>query len=90
MSPFVGRLDDIGHDGMEIVRDIKTIYANYNFHTQILVASVRHPLHVLEAAKMGADIATMPFKVWEQLFQHALTDKGIKQFLDDWEKVPKK
>lgn len=90
ISPFVGRLDDIGHDGMQVIRDIKQIYNNYGFKTQILVASVRHPIHVLEAAKIGADIATLPFKVWEQLFQHALTDKGIKMFLDDWEKVPKK
>ncbi len=90
ISPFVGRLDDIGHDGMQVIRDIRLIYNNYGFKTQILVASIRHPIHVLEAAKIGADIATMPFKVWEQLFQHALTDKGIKLFLDDWAKVPKK
>ncbi len=90
ISPFIGRLDDIGHDGMQVIRDIRQIYNNYGFKTQILAASIRHPIHVLEAAKVGADIATLPFKVWELLFQHALTDKGIKMFLDDWEKVPRK
>ena len=89
VSPFVGRLDDINQNGMEIVREIKQIYANYNFKTQILAASIRHPIHVKEAALIGVDAATMPFKVYEQLFKHALTDKGIKQFLDDWDKLQK-
>lgn len=90
VSPFVGRLDDISHDGMEIVEQIITIYDNYGFETEVIVASVRHPRHVLEAALMGADIATIPFKVIEQLAKHPLTDKGIDLFLADWKKVPKK
>jgi len=90
VSPFVGRLDDIGEIGMNLIRDIKLIYNNYKFTTQILVASVRNPIHVLEAAKIGADIATVPYSVFEQLFKHSLTDVGIKKFLDDWEKVLKK
>ena len=90
VSPFVGRLDDISHDGMEIVEQIVTIYNNYGFDTEVIVASVRHPRHVLEAALMGADIATIPFKVIEQLAKHPLTDKGIDMFLADWNKVPKK
>lgn len=90
VSPFVGRLDDVCHDGMEIVEQIITIYNNYGFETEIIVASVRHPRHVLEAALMGADIATIPFKVIEQLAKHPLTDKGIEMFLADWKKVPKK
>ncbi len=90
ISPFVGRLDDIGETGMWLIRDIKTIYDNYKFKTQILVASVRNPIHVLEAAKIGAHIATVPYTVFEQLFRHSLTDVGIKKFLEDWEKVPKK
>ena len=90
VSPFVGRLDDIGQPGMLLIQDIKTIYANYGFKTQILVASIRNPIHVHESAKIGADIATMPFSVFEQLFRHSLTDAGIKRFLDDWSKVPKK
>ena len=90
ISPFVGRLDDIGEVGMNLIKDIREIYDNYDFKTQILVASVRNPIHVLESAKIGADIATMPFSVWEQLFRHTLTDVGIKKFLEDWEKVPKK
>jgi transaldolase len=89
VSPFVGRLDDIGQNGMDLIREIRQIYSNYGFKTQILVASVRHPIHVKEAVLIGADIATIPYKVFEQLFQHALTDKGIKTFLDDWEKVRK-
>ena len=88
VSPFVGRLDDISHDGMALIRDIKTIYANYAFSTQILVASVRHPLHVVEAAKIGADIATMPFAVLEALVKHPLTDSGLERFLRDWEQLP--
>ena len=90
VSPFVGRLDDVCHDGMEIVEQIITIYDNYGFETEVIVASVRHPRHVLEAALMGADIATIPFKVIDQLAKHPLTDKGIDMFLADWKKVPKK
>jgi transaldolase len=90
VSPFVGRLDDIGEVGMNLIKDIKLIYDNYKFTTQILVASVRNPIHVLDAAKIGADIATVPYSVFEQLFKHTLTDVGIKKFLEDWEKVPKK
>ena len=90
ISPFVGRLDDIGEVGMDLIKEIKQIYTNYNFKTQILVASVRNPIHVLDAAKIGADIATVPYSVFEQLFKHTLTDVGIKRFLEDWEKVPKK
>ncbi len=90
VSPFVGRLDDISHDGMGIVEQILTIYDNFGFDTEVIVASVRHPGHVLEAALMGADIATIPYKVITQLAQHPLTDKGIAAFLADWEKVPKK
>jgi len=89
VSPFVGRLDDISHVGMGLIQDIKTIYKNYGFQTQIIVASIRNPLHVLDAAKMGADIATIPYKVLKQLVRHPLTDIGIKRFLKDWEKVPK-
>lgn len=87
VSPFVGRLDDISADGMGLIREIKTIYANYRFTTQILVASVRHPLHVVEAAMIGADIATMPFSVLEQLVKHPLTDIGLDRFLRDWDKL---
>jgi transaldolase len=90
VSPFIGRLDDQGQDGMELVRDIREIYRNYGFRTELLVASVRHPVHVLGAAKLGADIATMPFAVMEKLAQHPLTDLGLARFLKDWEKVPKK
>ena len=87
ISPFIGRLDDISHTGMELIRDIVTIYRNYDFDTQVLVASIRHPLHVLEAAKIGADIASMPFKVFEQLIKHPLTDIGLERFLQDWKKA---
>ena len=90
VSPFVGRLDDIAHDGMEICEQIIQIFDNYEFSTEVIVASIRHPRHVLEAALMGADIATIPFKVIAQLIQHPLTEKGIATFLKDWEKVPKK
>ncbi len=90
VSPFVGRLDDVSHDGLELVDQIITIFDNYGFETEVIVASVRHPLHVLEAAMMGADIATIPFKVIAQLAKHPLTDKGIEAFLADWKKVPKK
>ncbi len=87
VSPFVGRLDDISHDGMELVSQIGRIYGNYGYETEILVASVRHPLHVVEAALMGADICTMPAKVLEQIFNHPLTDIGLEKFLSDWEKT---
>jgi len=86
ISPFVGRLDDIGQDGMELIRDIVQIYRNYGFETQVLTASVRHPIHVLQAAKIGSHVATMPFKVIEQLAKHPLTDIGMEKFLDDWKK----
>ena len=89
ISPFVGRLDAIGHIGMEVVRQIKTIYGNYGFKTQILTAAERHPTHVLEAALAGSDVCTMGFDVLEQLYQHPLTDIGIDIFLKDWAKVPK-
>lgn len=87
ISPFVGRLDDVGHTGMDIIRDIVQIYKNYDFKTQILAASLRGPTHVIEAALAGAHIGTMPFKVLDQLFNHPLTDKGLDQFLKDWAKV---
>lgn len=90
VSPFIGRLDDIAHDGMDLVEQILTIFDNYGFDTEVIVASIRHPRHVLEAALMGADIATIPFKVIKQLTQHPLTDKGIEMFLEDWKKVPLK
>ncbi|MFH1201279.1 MAG: fructose-6-phosphate aldolase [Candidatus Omnitrophota bacterium] len=90
ISPFIGRLDDISHCGMDLIRDIKKIYDNYQFKTQIIVASIRNPLHVLEAALIGADIATVPFVILEQLFKHPLTDIGIKRFLDDYKKAPQK
>jgi len=90
VSPFVGRLDDIAHDGMALVEQILTIYQHYGFDTEVIVASVRHPGHVLEAALMGAHIATIPFKVIKQLAQHPLTDRGVEAFLADWQKVPKK
>ncbi len=87
ISPFVGRLDDISHIGMDLVRKILTIYRNYEFKTQVIVASIRHPIHVLEAALSGAHIATIPFRVLMQLVRHPLTDIGIERFLKDWEKV---
>lgn len=90
ISPFVGRQDDIGFDGMEIISDIRLIYDNYDFATEILVASVRHPIHVLEAAKIGADVMTAPAAVIRQLFKHPLTDTGMKAFLADWEKTGQK
>lgn len=89
VSPFVGRLDDITEDGMDVISQIRQIYDNYDFKTKILVASVRHPLHVRDAALIGADVATIPFNVILQLTKHPLTDSGIKKFLEDWEKVPK-
>jgi transaldolase len=89
VSPFVGRLDAFGHVGMDLVRQIKTIYDNYGFDTQIITAAVRHPTHVLEAALAGSHVCTMSFDVLEQLYQHPLTDLGIEIFLKDWAKVPK-
>lgn len=89
VSPFVGRLDDKGHTGMEVIDEIRTIYDNYGFKTEIIVASIRNPLHVRDAALMGADIATIPFAVFNNIVKHPLTDEGLKQFLADWEKVPK-
>jgi transaldolase len=90
ISPFIGRLDDVSTNGMELIRQIVTIYRNYQFDTQVLVASVRHPLHVVEAAMIGADICTIPFKVIEQLIKHPLTDIGLQKFLEDWNKSQKK
>ncbi|MDO8724832.1 MAG: fructose-6-phosphate aldolase [Candidatus Methanoperedens sp.] len=89
VSPFIGRLDDIGHDGMQIIRDMVQIYKNekYGFKTEIIVASVRHPLHVVESAKIGAHVATIPFSVIEKMFKHPLTDIGLEKFLKDWKKV---
>ncbi len=87
ISPFVGRLDDIGSDGMGLIDQICEIYANYDYRTEVLVASIRHPMHVVEAARMGAHVATMPPKTLRQLYQHPLTDKGLKAFLDDWAKT---
>ena len=89
ISPFVGRLDDIGENGMHLIKEIRQIYDNYGFKSKILVASIRSPTHVRDAALLGADIATMPFKVYQQLFKHTLTDKGIKKFLDDWDRLQK-
>jgi len=89
ISPFVGRLDDVSADGMAVVADIIEIYENYGFDTQVLVASVRHPVHVLEAAKLGAHVATCPLSVLLQLTKHPLTDAGLTKFLSDWEKVPR-
>ena len=89
ISPFVGRLDDVGEDGMELVEKIVTIYQNYEFDTKVLVASVRHPIHVVQAAQLGADVATMPFKILEQLYKHPLTDVGLDRFLSDWKKTGK-
>ncbi len=87
ISPFVGRLDDISHNGMDIVSQIVQIYGNYNYQTKVLVASVRHPIHFIESAMLGADIATIPFKVIEQLIKHPLTDIGLEKFLSDWKKL---
>lgn len=89
VSPFVGRLDDISQNGMNLVREILEIYSNYLFETEVIVASIRNPVHVLEAARLGADIATIPYKVIEQLARHPLTDKGIEKFSEDWKKVEK-
>lgn len=88
ISPFIGRLDDIHHEGMQLIRDIRDIYDNYGFETEILTASIRSPMHVLEAALVGSDVSTIPYKVFNQLLQHPLTDRGLEQFLADWKKVP--
>lgn len=90
VSPFVGRLDDISHIGMDLVGQIVEIFDNYAFETEVIVASIRNPLHVVEAAMMGAHVATIPFNVLEQMLKHPLTDIGIKKFLEDWVKVPKR
>ena len=90
VSPFVGRLDDISHNGMDLIRQIVNIYENYMFETEILVASIRHPMHVVEAAEMGADVCTIPFNVIQKLINHPLTDSGIEKFLSDWDKMGNK
>jgi len=90
ISPFLGRLDDIGENGLILLQNIIEIYQNYSWKTEVLAASLRHPIHVIEAARLGADIATMPFKVIDQLFNHPLTDKGQAQFLADWAKSGRK
>ena len=90
VSPFVGRLDDISMDGIGLISEIVEIFKNYNIDTEIIAASIRHPMHVTEAARLGCHIATVPYKVIEQMTKHPLTDKGIEQFLKDWETVPKK
>lgn len=87
VSPFIGRLDDIGQDGMNLIREIKQIFSNYNFTTEILVASIRHPIHVVDAAKIGADVVTLPPTVLDKMLKHPLTDIGLKNFLADWEKL---
>ena len=84
VSPFVGRLDDVGQSGLAVLAEIVEIYRNYEWRTEILASSIRHPVHVIEAARVGADVATMPFKVLGQLFNHPLTDKGLEQFMNDW------
>jgi transaldolase len=89
VSPFIGRLDDIGQDGMKLIEDIVWVYANYDFDTEVIVASVRHPLHVLDAARLGAHIVTIPPAVIDKLIQHPLTDIGVEKFLADYEKIPK-
>lgn len=89
VSPFVGRLDDVGYDGMDLIREIMEIYSNYDIDTEVIAASIRHPLHVTQAALAGSDIATVPYKVIMQMLDHPLTGMGIKKFLSDWEKVPK-
>lgn len=89
VSPFIGRLDDVGNEGMQIISDIVTIYSHYGYNAEVLVASVRHPVHVVQAAKLGAHIATVPFGVLKNMTKHPLTDIGLDRFLKDWEKVPK-
>jgi transaldolase len=91
ISPFIGRLDDAGHNGLELIHEISQIYVNYpHLGTEILAASIRHPLHVIESAKMGADVATVPGKIFKQLYSHPLTDKGLEAFLEDWKKTGQK
>lgn len=90
ISPFIGRLDDVGQEGMDLIGQVVSIYENYDFETEVLVASVRHPVHVVQAAMLGADVATLPFKVLEQLYNHPLTDAGLDKFLSDWKKTGKK
>ncbi len=90
ISPFIGRLDDISENGMQLIHDIVQIYDNYDFETEILAASIRHPMHIVDCALAGADVATVPFKVLNQLIQHPLTDKGLNAFLDDWKKSGRK
>lgn len=87
VSPFIGRLDDIGQEGMDVLEDIMAVFENYQLETQVIAASIRHPQHVLAAARIGADIATVPFKVLKMMFQHPLTDRGIERFLTDWEQA---
>ncbi|CDM64791.1 fructose-6-phosphate aldolase [Pyrinomonas methylaliphatogenes] len=87
ISPFIGRLDDVAHNGMQLIAEIVQIYRHYQWKTEVLAASIRHPMHVVEAARLGADIATMPFKVFDQLFNHPLTDRGLELFLADWRKL---
>lgn len=89
ISPFVGRLDDVGEDGMELIDKVVTIYQNFDYQTKVLVASVRHPIHVVQSAMLGADVVTLPFKVLEQLYKHPLTDAGLDKFLADWKKTGK-
>jgi len=90
VSPFIGRLDDVSHDGMELVEQVLAIFDNYAFECEVIVASVRHPMHVLNAALLGADVITMPFGVLSQMTRHPLTDVGLQKFLADWKKVPKR
>lgn len=90
ISPFIGRIDDISSDGMQLIEDVVTVYENYGFETEILAASIRHPMHVLEAARLGAHVATMPLNVIEQLLQHPLTDRGLEKFLSDWNELQEK
>jgi transaldolase len=90
VSPFIGRLDDVGHEGMQVARELVQIFKTYGFKTEVIVASIRHPLHVIDAAKSGAPVATIPFEVIEKMIKHPLTDIGIKRFLADWEKLTKK
>ncbi len=87
ISPFIGRLDDVGEDGMRLIDEVVSIYRNYDFDTKVLVASVRHPIHVIQSAQLGADVVTLPFKVLEQLYKHPLTDSGLERFLADWKKT---
>ena len=86
ISPFIGRLDDIGQDGMDLIQQIRTVYDNYGYETQVLAASIRHPMHLVQCALIGADVATVPFKVIEGMLKHPLTDQGLEKFLADWKK----